>query len=141
MESHNSNPFDGFADEFDPYPDEFDNGSASAYTLDNYQEDTGLTAIYPGHGKAASVAFAYLSLKLNGEAGEVGEAFAKHLRGDYDFQEAKRRIASELGDVLWYVSQLASELDIKLGDVANENIRKLHDRKARNVLHGSGSDR
>lgn len=130
-----------FNDDFSHPNDQESSGTASAYTLDNYQEDTGLTAIYPGHGKAASVAFAYLSLKLNGEAGEVGEAFAKHLRGDYDFQEAKRRIASELGDVLWYVSQLASELDIKLGDVANENIRKLHDRKARNVLHGSGSDR
>lgn len=116
-------------------------GTANAYTLDNYQEDTGITAIYPGHGQATPIAFAYLALKLNGEAGEVGEAYAKFLRNDYDLEEAKRRISKELGDVLWYISQLASELDLSLGDVAANNIRKLIDRKQRGVLQGSGDDR
>ena len=114
---------------------------ASAYTLDNYQDDTGVTAIYPDAGQGTTIAFAYLSLKLNGEAGEVGEAYAKYLRGDYDFAEAQCRISKELGDVLWYVSQLASELDISLGDVAADNIRKLQDRKQRGVLRGSGDNR
>lgn len=112
-----------------------------AYTLDNYQEDANVTSIYPSHGQGTPIAFAYLSLKLNGEAGEVGEAYAKFLRGDYDLTEAKRRISKELGDVLWYVSQLATELDITLGDVANDNIRKLNDRKQRGTIRGSGDDR
>jgi NTP pyrophosphatase (non-canonical NTP hydrolase) len=116
-------------------------GSASAYTFDNYQEDTGTTAIYPGAGTGSSEAFAYLCLKLNGEAGEVGEAYAKFLRGDYDTNECQRIIRKELGDVLWYVSQICSELDEKLGEIANDNILKLADRKARGVIRGSGDDR
>lgn len=125
-----------------PYSNDRDlDSTTSAYSLNNYQEEAGLTAEYPGAGEGGTEAFSYLSLKLNGEAGEVGEAFAKYLRGDYDFREAKRRIASELGDVLWYVSQLASELDLNLGDIAEDNIQKLRDRKARNVIKGSGNDR
>jgi NTP pyrophosphatase (non-canonical NTP hydrolase) len=116
-------------------------GSASTYTFDNYQEDTGTTAIYPDHGKGTGAAFAYLLLKLNGEAGEVGEAYAKYLREDYDDEECKRRIKSELGDILWYASQLATELEVKLSDIAADNIRKLSDRKARGVIRGSGNDR
>ena len=114
---------------------------AGAYTFDSYQDDTGITAIYPGAGQATPIAFAYLCLKLNGEAGEVGEAYAKFLRGDYDIEEAKRRISKELGDVLWYISQLASELDLSLGNVAANNIRKLADRQRRGVLRGSGDER
>lgn len=142
------NIFDPIEREYTPYPyptasdsGEGTPGTATAYTLDNYQNDTGITAIYPGHGQGTTIAFAYLALKLNGEAGEVGEAYAKFLRGDYDFEEAKCRISKELGDVLWYISQLSSELDLSLGDVAADNIRKLIDRKQRGVLRGSGDDR
>lgn len=115
--------------------------TASAYTFDYYQEDASLTAIYPDHGKSTPEAFAYLCLKLNGEAGEVGEAFAKFIRGDYNFGEAKRRISAELGDVLWYLSQISSELGISFGEIAAANYAKLADRKSRNVLRGSGDNR
>ena len=140
MESHNSNPFDGFADEFDPYPDEFDNGSASAYTLDNYQEDTGLTAIYPGAGDSTIGSIDYCIFGLIGEAGEIANKWKKYHRDGYK-DSIKDDVISELGDVLWYVSQLASELETKLGDIAADNIRKLQDRKQRNVIHGSGDNR
>lgn len=141
-----SNIFNQADREFTPYPTansfgEGTPGTTNAYTFDNYQEDARTTAIYPGAGQATPIAFAYLCLKLNGEAGEVGEAYAKYLRGDYDLAEAKRRISKELGDVIWYVSQLASELDLSLGDVAANNILKLSDRKERGVLRGSGDER
>jgi NTP pyrophosphatase (non-canonical NTP hydrolase) len=116
-------------------------GTASAYTFDNYQDDAGITAIYPDHGKGTPAAFAYLSLKLNGEAGEVGEAYAKFLRGDYDWAECKRLIRKEIGDVTWYISQIINELNDSFGDIAADNIRKLSDRKSRNVIHGSGDTR
>jgi NTP pyrophosphatase (non-canonical NTP hydrolase) len=47
----------------------------------------------------------------------------------------------ELGDVLWYVAQLASELGLDLEGVAQANLDKLASRAARNVIAGSGDDR
>ena len=47
----------------------------------------------------------------------------------------------ELGDVLWYVAQLATELDLDLADVAAANLEKLASRAARNVIAGSGDQR
>ena len=47
----------------------------------------------------------------------------------------------ELGDVLWYVSVLATYLDISLTDIADDNIAKLKSRKERGTLHGNGDDR
>jgi NTP pyrophosphatase (non-canonical NTP hydrolase) len=53
----------------------------------------------------------------------------------------KQELAKELGDVLWYVSQIASELELNLSDVANMNIEKLSSRKNREQLSGSGDNR
>ena len=50
-------------------------------------------------------------------------------------------MSKELGDVLWYVAQLASELDLSLDDIAKQNLEKLFSRQARGVLSGSGDDR
>jgi NTP pyrophosphatase (non-canonical NTP hydrolase) len=56
-------------------------------------------------------------------------------------QEEKDLLIKELGDVLWYLSQLASELDVSLSDIATGNIQKLKDRAARGMIHGSGDKR
>ena len=47
----------------------------------------------------------------------------------------------ELGDVLWYVAQLATELGLELDQVAQANLEKLASRSARNVISGSGDSR
>ena len=47
----------------------------------------------------------------------------------------------ELGDVLWYLSALADNLDMKLSTIAKKNIEKLKDRKNRGVIKGSGDNR
>jgi NTP pyrophosphatase (non-canonical NTP hydrolase) len=47
----------------------------------------------------------------------------------------------ELGDVLWYVAQLASELGFSLDEIAQANLDKLASRAARNVIAGSGDHR
>lgn len=112
-----------------------------AYTLNDYQDDASVTAIYPDAGQGSANALTYLFLKLNGEAGEVGEAYAKYLRGDYGLQEAKRRVRGEIGDVLWYIANICTELDVPLGAIARENYAKLISRKERGVITGSGSDR
>jgi NTP pyrophosphatase (non-canonical NTP hydrolase) len=50
-------------------------------------------------------------------------------------------MAKELGDVLWYVSQLASELGLELEQIAQGNLEKLLSRQRRGVLSGSGDER
>lgn len=104
-----------------------------------YQTMSRETAIYPNAGNN----FIYPTLGLAGEAGEVSEKIKKVLRdhnGIID-QAKKEEIEKELGDVLWYVAQIASELELSLDQVAKKNIEKLFSRKARSVLSGSGDNR
>jgi NTP pyrophosphatase (non-canonical NTP hydrolase) len=85
----------------------------------------------------------YPALGLAGEAGEVAEHAKKAIRDDGGMLSGERRqaMAKELGDVLWYVSQLASELGLELEDVAQANLEKLLSRQRRGVLSGSGDER
>lgn len=82
-------------------------------------------------------------LGLTGEAGETADKFKKIIR-DKSGQisdEDRYEISKELGDVLWYVSAIASYLDIPFDDVAQVNIKKLESRQKRDRLHGEGDDR
>ena len=108
-------------------------------TFDEYQEKSRETAVYPDQGSN----FVYPTLGLVGEAGEVAEKVKKIIRdngGELD-EEHKEALAKELGDVLWYLSQLATELKVSLNDVADINIKKLQDRHQRDAIKGSGDDR
>jgi NTP pyrophosphatase (non-canonical NTP hydrolase) len=105
----------------------------------DYQEKSRKTALYPNKDNN----FIYPTLGLAGEAGEVAEKIKKVIRdkdGVID-DETKEMIKKELGDVLWYVSQLATELGLSLDDVAESNIKKLYDRMERGKLRGSGDNR
>lgn len=109
--------------------------------FENYQKAATLTAIYPG--KSESLGLAYTALGLAGESGEVAEKIKKVLRdksGTVD-DETRDAIKKELGDVLWYLAAIATELDLDLGDVAQANLEKLSSRKSRAVLSGSGDNR
>lgn len=106
-------------------------------TFDYYQCAAKETAVYP-----KDVELEYLTLGLVGEAGEIANKVKKILRGDKEFDDvAMEDLAAELGDVLWYMACLAAALDVSLSTIATRNIRKLEDRKKRNVLKGSGDNR
>ncbi|PIP26706.1 MAG: hypothetical protein CO140_02440 [Candidatus Moranbacteria bacterium CG_4_9_14_3_um_filter_40_7] len=104
-----------------------------------YQKKSRKTAIYPKIGKS----FIYPALGLGDEAGEVLGKIKKIFRDKKGIvgKEDKEEIKKELGDVLWYVSQLASELKLDLDNVAEKNIEKLYDRMKRGKLKGNGDDR
>lgn len=110
-------------------------------TFKEYEDVVERTAMYPGrHGTAVAP---YPVLGLTGEAGEVAEKFKKILR-DKDgvvSNEDAQEIIKELGDVLWYISAIASDLNYDLQAVAETNANKLLSRLERNVIQGSGDNR
>lgn len=75
------------------------------------------------------------------EAGEVAAVFKRLLRGDYGPDVAATKLHAELGDILWYVSQIAGDNDWSLEEVAKSNLEKLSSRKLRNQIMGSGDAR
>lgn len=79
-------------------------------TFNQYQLVSRQTAIYPDLGRN----FIYPTLGLAGEAGEVAEKVKKILRdkGGVVDAEARQQLGKELGDVLWYVAQLATEFSL-----------------------------
>jgi len=108
-------------------------------TFGEYQKLSRKTAQYPKIGES----LVYPVLGLAGEAGEVAEKIKKLFRnknGDLS-QEYKLEIAKELGDVLWYLSQISTELNLSLEEVAQLNLEKLLDREKRGVIKSEGDNR
>jgi len=107
--------------------------------LRTYQTRARETALYPQVGSNPI----YPTLGLCGEAGEVADNVKKVIRDRQGIFDAAviDDLRLELGDVLWYVSQLASELGLDLDAIAEANLSKLASRAARNVIGGSGDRR
>ena len=104
-----------------------------------YQKKSRRTATYPNKDDN----FIYPTLGLSGEAGEVAEKIKKVVRdkeGKID-EKTREEIKKELGDVLWYVAQIASELNLSLDDIAQLNIEKLSSRLERGKIGGEGDNR
>jgi NTP pyrophosphatase (non-canonical NTP hydrolase) len=107
---------------------------APALTLNHYQEQAATTAIYPHN-----VELEYLSLGLCSEAGEFAGKIAKWFRKDNDFPHGD--VIDELGDILWFIAQMANHLEVPLSVIARKNLDKLASRQDRGVLQGSGDNR
>ena len=124
--------------------------------MDAYQRRARKTVVYPRESRVI-----YPALGLAGESGEVCEKIKKVMRGDlvkeiksnkqslskwFDNagnlqREFKDSVEKELGDVLWYVANLASDLGLSMDIIAAKNLEKLRDRQDRDTLQGEGDDR
>ncbi|MGC8662136.1 MAG: nucleoside triphosphate pyrophosphohydrolase family protein [Nitrososphaeria archaeon] len=102
--------------------------------FNEYQKLAHQTAVYP-----IDLAKYYLTLGLTGESGEVANKIKKEIRDREPVSEEE--IKSELGDVLWYLSELALTYGINLEEIAKSNVEKLKGRKMRGTLRGSGDHR
>lgn len=111
--------------------------------FDDYQKQAITTDSYGGQGDITSQAFINKVLGLVGEAGEVAEKIKKLHRnnGGAMNDNERQELLKELGDVLWYVSALAHYLDEPLNKIAQDNLDKLFDRKARGVIKSKGDNR
>lgn len=104
--------------------------------FNSYQELSHETAVYP-----TDLALEYLSLGLCGEAGELANKVKKVLRGDTDRDALEAGIKHELGDILWYLSELCSEMGVSFEEVAVSNLLMLRQRARENKIKGSGDNR
>ena len=108
-------------------------------TAELYQHEATKTAIFP-----KEKALEYLALGLTSEAGEVAGKVKKLIRDGEDkegFELKKIAISHEIGDVLWYCAMMAREVGVPLNTIMQENLLKLHSRKERGTLQGSGDER
>lgn len=106
--------------------------------LNEYQAESKKTAIFPP-GRSLE----YLFLGICGESGEIAEKAKKIIRDKQGIfvDDDREAIKLELGDVLWYIAQIATELDFTLEDVAKANLEKLFSRMERNKISGEGDKR
>jgi len=106
--------------------------------FNEYQLACHETAVYPRERSLE-----YLSLGLCGEAGEVANKVKKIIRDEEGVvTEIKAlELVQELGDVLWYVAELAGHLGWDLEQVAIVNREKLRHRRQAGKLQGSGDNR
>jgi NTP pyrophosphatase (non-canonical NTP hydrolase) len=103
--------------------------------FEEYQKFVNSTKVYPER-----YAITYPALGLSEEAGEVAGKVKKWLRGDTPNLD-RDSVKKELGDVLWYVTSLATDLGFSLEEVAIANIVKIKMRKETGTLKGSGDNR
>jgi NTP pyrophosphatase (non-canonical NTP hydrolase) len=109
--------------------------------LNDFQEDALSTAFFTGGEHIHP--FAYLSIGLSEESGEVAGKIKKLFR-DHSGELTpitKKAIGNELGDTFWYLAVLADKIGYTLEDIAYLNIQKRTDRKMRNTQKGEGDDR
>lgn len=104
--------------------------------LTEYQNESKKTAIYPREFSTF-----YPALGLAGEAGEIANKVKKIMRDGTKAEAMRESLLAEIGDCLWYLAALASDLDADLGEIAHTNIQKLNDRQKRGVITGSGDAR
>ena len=120
--------------------------SDESYTFDDYAVEAMQYCFYPDQ-------LLYPVLGLVSEAGEVADKIKKHYR-DSDAEEiwcedaekeipadTRLEIAKELGDLLFYITAIATDIGYDLDEIAHLNLDKLSDRKKRNKLTGSGDNR
>lgn len=112
--------------------------------FNTYQKESRKTANYMNRPDANIGGVpVYPVFGLVGEAGEFADKIKKVFRDNGGIIDEEKRdlLKKELGDVLWYLTQLATDLDLTLDDVAQTNLDKLFSRLERGKIGGDGDNR
>ena len=92
-----------------------------AMTLKDYQSQTCKTDVLDGSKNDIKL----FLLGLFGEAGSVLSVLKKRVRDPVDDDEYQAAIVEELGDCLWYLSNICTRLDIQLDDLSNNILKRI----------------
>jgi NTP pyrophosphatase (non-canonical NTP hydrolase) len=97
----------------------FDSYQKAALRTDRVPKDAdkGLSLIVP-------------MLGLAGETGQLLSEYKKHLRDGEAHRLFKERVSEELGDLLWYIANVASKFELSLDRIAEANLSKVEARWA-----------
>ncbi len=108
-------------------------------TFETYQRESRKT----WHVISMDHPIVYPTMGLVNEAGEVAGKVKKIFRdqGGRITEADRQALKKELGDVLWYLTQICTELGLSLEEVAETNLTKLFSRMERGKIHGDGDDR
>lgn len=98
--------------------------------LNTYQREAQKTDRVPSRQESGDVGTDLVVplLGLAGETGELLSEYKKHLRDGDSHLLFRERVSEELGDLLWYVANVAAKFDLKLDDVARANLKKTQGR-------------
>ena len=94
--------------------------------FNSYQKEALRTDRVPAPDDAASLIVPMLGLA--GETGQLLSEYKKHLRDGEAHRLFKERVSEELGDLLWYIANVASKFDLSLSDIADANLAKVRQR-------------
>lgn len=64
-------------------------------------------------------------LGLSGEVGELLAEYKKYLRDEQGYELFEERIKEELGDIMWYMTNVATKFHLELAEVARWNLEKI----------------
>lgn len=98
--------------------------------LNEYQEKAQATDLLP-HRDSGLPRGKSIEVPLLGLAGEVGELvseYKKCIRDEDSYSLFRERVEEELGDILWYLANVAQKFDMELEDVAKRNLTKIQNR-------------
>ncbi len=107
--------------------------------LNDYQKESAKLVFANDRDRLGNITL--WALGVTGEAGEVAENVKRVVRGDCQLSEIKEPLKKEIGDVLWYLAQLATEFDLSLDEIAQTNLRKIRSRLKRGTGLGRGDNR
>jgi NTP pyrophosphatase (non-canonical NTP hydrolase) len=102
--------------------------------LSTYQAAAGKTDKLAADKK---IAIQVAALGIVGEAGSIASVVKKYLRDGVSYDSYRNFLTEELGDVLWYVANLARLLDLDLDKIAEENLRRANDQHGDSPLTDS----
>jgi NTP pyrophosphatase (non-canonical NTP hydrolase) len=93
--------------------------------LNKYQKEAFKTDQVKGQGEKSIVV---PLLGLAGEAGSLLTEYKKRFRDGKAYKIFDERLAEELGDILWYIANIATKSGLALDDIANQNLEKVRER-------------
>jgi NTP pyrophosphatase (non-canonical NTP hydrolase) len=96
--------------------------------FDYYQEAAAGTDQFAGQNVKKDEGLMIPLLGVAGETGTLLAEFKKKIRDRESYEGFQEKAEEELGDILWYLSNIASRLGLSLSEIASKNLQKTNER-------------